>query len=185
MPSLSILTIENRKIAETLANKFTSTVKIPELITIEEANILGLEGVVGILPNGNVFNGVKFKFRDKFDDLKVTAIDFIRTTKGKIGGVKKDGLEVSFLTAIDESIFMQHNLHKVHDLFLMLLKNKIIDKSIDVKTLHYGDINAILLFLRYNAFGKDYDIICKVDNELRKSTIDITKIKIKNLRATN
>ncbi len=69
-------------------------------------------------------------------------------SQGKIHPKNKEVLEVAFLTAIDESLFMQANLSKTKDIFNLILRNKIIDKDVDVNLLHHGDKNAILVFLR-------------------------------------
>lgn len=108
-------------------------------------------------------------------------------SKGKMYKHKREALEVAFMTATDESIFMQHNLHKTKQIFNLLLKNKIIakvdGKPIDVKELHHGDKNAILLFLRANAIGPEYKIaITRAGyDEPLYSSIDLTKVKVKEL----
>lgn len=104
-------------------------------------------------------------------------------SQGKIHPKNKEVLEVAFLTAIDESLFMQANLSKTKDIFNLILRNKIIDKDVDVNLLHHGDKNAILVFLRINAFGSDYVVIGQhpTTKEKVQATFDLTKIKIKTL----
>ncbi len=78
---------DNRALASSLSETFKSTVKIPEFISVEKADKTGIEGVVGILPGGNVFNGLKLKFRDNFDDWKISDISLVAGKAKAIKGV--------------------------------------------------------------------------------------------------
>lgn len=81
---------------------------------------------------------------------------------------KKSEVMVEYMTAIDENILTAPNLIKTERQFDELLKRKIKDPDIKVEELLRGDKNAILLNLRVNGYGADYNV--KVTDPVTRET---------------
>lgn len=75
---------DNRAIANEIANN-CKIIHIPEIVKIKNKN--NIEGYVGIPKNGNVNEGLKYKFFTDPDDWKVENINLYVTNKSKIAGV--------------------------------------------------------------------------------------------------
>ena len=94
---------------------------------------------------------------------------------------KMDRLPVAYLTAYDENIIMSPNLYKDGLVIDFLLKNKIVNKEINVDDLISGDVDAIILFLRATSYGPDFPIIVAdpETGEQIETTVDLTTLKPK------
>ena len=94
---------------------------------------------------------------------------------------KMDRLPVAYLTAYDENIIMSPNLYKDGLVIDFLLKNKIMNKEINVDDLVSGDIDAIVLFLRATSYGPDFPIVVSdpETGEQIESVVDLTTLKPK------
>jgi hypothetical protein len=94
---------------------------------------------------------------------------------------KMDRLPVAYLTAYDENIIMSPNLYKDGLVIDFLLKNKIVNKEINVDDLISGDVDAIILFLRATSYGPDFPIIVSdpETGEQIETTVDLTTLKPK------
>ena len=92
---------------------------------------------------------------------------------------KMDRLPVAYLTAYDENIIMSPNLYKDGLVIDFLLKNKIMNKEINVDDLVSGDIDAIVLFLRATSYGPDFPIVVNdpETGEQIESVVDLTTLK--------
>lgn len=99
--------------------------------------------------------------------------------KNKIGR-----LPVAYLTAYDENIITSPNLYRDGLVIDYLLKNKIVNKNINVDELVSGDVDAIMLFLRATSYGTDYPIVVEDPDtgERIESVIDLSKIKTKEFK---
>lgn len=99
--------------------------------------------------------------------------------KNKIGRVP-----VSYLTAYDENIITSPNLYRDGLVIDYLLKNKIVNKDINVEDLVSGDVDAIVLFLRATSYGVDFPVSVQdpETGENIETTIDLTKIKSKEFK---
>lgn len=94
---------------------------------------------------------------------------------------KKNRLPVSFLTASDENFITSPNLYRDGKIIDVLLKRKIMDKTIDPNALCKGDRDAIVLWLRATGYGPEYPITVhdpELDTEF-ETVIDLTQIKTK------
>lgn len=94
---------------------------------------------------------------------------------------KVDRVPVAYLTAYDENIITSPNLYKDGLVIDFLLKNKIVNKEINVDDLVTGDIDAIVLFLRATSYGPDFPIVV-TDPETKEqieTTVDLTTLKPK------
>lgn len=118
-----------------------------------------------------------------FNDIDSTAqYDVIQLpSNGQCYRNKMDRLPVAYLTAYDENIIMSPNLYKDGLVIDFLLKNKIMNKEINVDDLVSGDIDAIVLFLRATSYGPDFPIVVAdpETGEQIETTVDLTTLKPK------
>lgn len=99
--------------------------------------------------------------------------------KNKIGR-----LPVAYITAYDENIITSPNLYRDGLVIEYLLKNKVVNKEINVEDLVSGDVDAIVLFLRATSYGTDFPVaVTDPDTgENIETTIDLTTIKQKEFK---
>lgn len=99
--------------------------------------------------------------------------------KSKIGRIP-----VAYLTAYDENIITSPNLYRDGLVIDYLLKNKIVNKEINVDNLVSGDVDAIVLFLRATSYGVEYpvSVVDPDTGENIETTIDLSKIKTKEFK---
>lgn len=108
-------------------------------------------------------------------------------SKGQAYRHKTDRLQVAYLTANDENMFVSPNLYRDGLLIDFLLNEKILEAGIDPSELLDGDRDAIILWLRATGYGNEFPITAK-DNETGEeftSVVDLSKIEFKefNLEA--
>ena len=99
--------------------------------------------------------------------------------ESKIGRVP-----VSYLTAYDENIITSPNLYRDGLVIDYLLKNKIVNKDINVEDLVSGDVDAIVLFLRATSYGVEFPVSVQdpETGEDIETTVDLSKIKTKEFK---
>lgn len=118
-----------------------------------------------------------------FNDTDSTAqYDVIQLpSNGQCYRNKMDRLPVAYLTAYDENIITSPNLYKDGLVIDFLLKNKIMNKEINVDDLVSGDADAIILFLRATSYGPDFPIVVSdpETGEQIETTVDLTTLKPK------
>lgn len=97
---------------------------------------------------------------------------------------KIDKVPVAYLTAYDENIITSPNLYKDGMVVEYLLKNKVMNKDINVEELVTGDADAIILFLRATSYGVDFPVTVQdpQTGEQIETSIDLTKIKTKEFK---
>ena len=100
-------------------------------------------------------------------------------SKGECYPHKKNCLPVAYLTAADENIIASPNMYNNGNLMDILLERKILDKSIRVSELTKGDRDAIILWLRATAYGPEYPIIARYNDNEFETTADLSKLKYK------
>ena len=95
---------------------------------------------------------------------------------------KLDRVPVAYLTAYDENIITSPNLYKDGLVIDFLLKNKIMNKDINVDELVSGDIDAIILWLRATSYGADFPVVVSdpETGEEIDTVIDLTTFKPKD-----
>lgn len=105
-------------------------------------------------------------------------------SKGIYYPTKKKSLRVSYLTACDENILSSPNLMANNGIIDELLRNKILDKDIDVTDIVEQDRQAILIFLRNTAWGSDYkmSLIDPKTNKPFEINIDLSTVPIKDFK---
>lgn len=102
-------------------------------------------------------------------------------SKGQTYKHKTDRVQVAYLTANDENMFVSPNLYRDGLLIDFLLNEKIMEAGIDPQELLDGDRDAIILWLRATGYGNEFPITAK-DNETGKefdAVIDLSKIEFK------
>lgn len=102
-------------------------------------------------------------------------------SKGEVYRHKTDRLQVSYLTANDENMFVSPNLYRDGLLIDFLLNEKIMEAGIDPSELLDGDRDAIILWLRATGYGNEFPITA-TDNETGtefETVVDLSKIEFK------
>lgn len=79
-------------------------------------------------------------------------------SKGECYPTKQSTLAVAELTANDENLIASPHMYRDGKILDILLKRKILDKSIDPEDLCKGDRDAIILWLRKSAYDKTYPV---------------------------
>lgn len=102
-------------------------------------------------------------------------------SKGECYAEKKERLPVSYLTAYDENFITSPNLYKDGLVIDFLLKQKIMNKDVDVDDLCSGDADAIILFLRATSYGTDFPITVQdpTTKQVIETTVDLSTLKYK------
>ena len=103
-------------------------------------------------------------------------------SKGQTYKHKTDRLQVAYLTANDENMFVSPNLYRDGLLIDFLLNEKIMEAGIDANELLDGDRDAIILWLRATGYGNEFPITAK-DNETGEefdAVVDLSKIEFKD-----
>lgn len=92
---------------------------------------------------------------------------------------KKSRLPVGYLTASDENILTSPNLYRDGKILDVLLRRKILDKTVDPSELVKGDRDAILIWLRADAYGVELPITVRDEETGVEFETDIRLDKIK------
>ena len=102
-------------------------------------------------------------------------------SKGQAYRNKVDRLQVAYLTANDENMFVSPNLYRDGLLIDYLLDEKVLDAGIDCGELLDGDRDAIVLWLRATGYGNEFPITA-TDRETGtefEAVVDLSQIKFK------
>lgn len=137
-------------------------------------------------------NPIPTKKREKKSDYKAfnnvdsfAQYDIVKLpSNGECYKTKTDKIPVGFLTAYDENIIMSPNLYKDGMIIDFLLKNKILNKDVNIDDLVRGDVDAIVLFLRATSYGPEFPVIVR-DPETGQnidSVVDLSKLKYKDFK---
>jgi len=79
-------------------------------------------------------------------------------SRGECYPHKKSTVPVSYITAADENLIWSPNLYRDGNFTDIILKRKILDKDFDVDQMCQGDKDAILIWLRANAYGDEFPV---------------------------
>ena len=106
-------------------------------------------------------------------------------SRGECYPHKKGKVPVAYMTAMDENIIISEELREKKKVAEVLLSNKILDKSFDVKSLCIGDRDALLIWLRKTSYGNELKI-SQTDSKGKpvENTIDLDKITYNTFNAT-
>ena len=86
-------------------------------------------------------------------------------------------VEIKYMTAKEEDILTSVNLIQQGTVLDVLLKELIVDKSIDLDTMLLGDKNALFISARVLAYGNDYEF--NIGDE--KGKVDLSDISAKDI----
>jgi hypothetical protein len=94
---------------------------------------------------------------------------------------KMSRIPVAYLTAYDENIITSPNLYRDGLVIDFLLKNKIMDKTINTDNLLKGDADAVILFLRATSYGPEFPVTVRDPRSGKyfDTVIDLSQIKSK------
>lgn len=100
-------------------------------------------------------------------------------SKGQCYKHKKSRIPVAYLTGADENIIASPNMYRDGKLIDIILKRKILDKTINVDELVSGDRDAIVLWLRATAYGNEYPITATnpATGKQYDTTVDLAKFE--------
>jgi len=105
-------------------------------------------------------------------------------SEGKIYPHKKSAIKVGYLNASDENILTSPNILENGEYLNILLDRKILEDDIQVRDLHAGDRNAIMIWLRATGYGEMYPIIVYDNNDIPFETeVDLSTLGYKKLGA--
>ena len=95
----------------------------------------------------------------------------------------KGEITIKLMTAKEEDIITNQNLIRKGLHLDKLLESVVVEPGVNINDLVLGDKNAILISSRILAFGTEYDVTINdpADNEPVPVTIDLSKIKIKEI----
>lgn len=116
-----------------------------------------------------------------------TAYDVIPLpSNGECYKQKLGRIPVAYLTAYDENMIIAPNLYRDKKIIDLMLKEKILNNTIDPADLLEGDRDAIILFLRASGYGNEYPITAtdNITGEEFDTVIDLTKLKYKEFKLT-
>lgn len=104
-------------------------------------------------------------------------------SEGKIYPHKRKALKVGYLNAADENILTSPNLLESGDFVDVLMERKLLDPDVELKDLHSGDRNAILIWLRATGYGSKYPIMLEdpKSGEEIHTVFDLNDLKTVNL----
>ena len=97
--------------------------------------------------------------------------------------LSKGEVTIKLMTAKEEDIITNQNLIRKGLHLDKLLESVVVEPGVNINDLVLGDKNAILISSRILAFGTEYDVTVNDsgDNEPANVTIDLSKIKIKEV----
>ena len=97
--------------------------------------------------------------------------------------LSKGEITIKLMTAKEEDIITNTNLIRKGLHIDKLLESIIVEPGVNINDIVLGDKNAILVSTRIFAFGPEYNVTINdpADNEPTEVTIDLSKIKIKDV----
>lgn len=106
-------------------------------------------------------------------------------SKGHAYNIKGERLKVAYLTAADEDILTSPGILQSGEFFEYLFGRKILDAGITYRDLLEGDRNAIMIWLRANAYGFEYPVTFtdpdSEEGEEFERILDLSEIPVKYL----
>ena len=135
-----------------------------------------------VMSQSETVDNEKTNFNDVDPSLQYDVIQL--PSNGQCYKSKIDRVPVAYLTAYDENIITSPNLYKDGLVIDFLLKNKIVNKDINVDDLVSGDADAIILFLRATSYGPDFPIVVQdpETGEQIETSVDLTTLKPKEFK---
>ena len=172
-----------KKTKEEVATEYED--KVPEIVvsqkeTVETAELepVDVNKETAIVTKENVVDeSYNFDVNSIPDYVQYDVIPL--PSKGQCYKHKKSRIPVAYLTGADENIIASPNMYRDGKLIDIILKRKILDKTINVDELVAGDREAITLWLRATAYGPEFPISATNPNTGKQydTTVDLSKFK--------
>lgn len=121
----------------------------------------------------------------KFEYNPQAAYDVIPLpSKGECYKNKMSKIPVGYLTAYDENMIIAPNLYKDNKIIDTMLREKVLNSTVDVEDMLEGDREAIILFLRASGYGNEYPITAtdNATNVSFETYVDLSKLKFKEFK---
>ena len=125
-------------------------------------------------------------YEDSYESVDTDSLDVPHDlvslpSKGLLYKKVKSKIPVAYLTASDEDLITSPLLYQEGKILDVLLKKKILDKSIKPEELCQGDRDAIIVWLRATGYGYDFPISVKdpITQQDFDSIVDLGKLKMK------
>jgi len=115
------------------------------------------------------------------DAIKIPSGGLIYPTTSPLHKAKD--IELRQMTAADEDVLTSRALIRSGKAIDLVIKNCVVDRSIDIDTLLLGDKNALMIALRTTSYGIDYSvqITCPSCSEESKFEADLGKLEMNSL----
>lgn len=167
-------------ITETISN---STIK-PENKSVKEKEVVPNDKIIEETYEPEAYNNdddenLLAEEENPFDLIPIPS-------KGLIYKKIKDKIAVSYLTAADEDLITSPNLYLDGRVIDILLRKKILDKTINPDLLCKADRDAIILWLRSTGYGSNFPVSVKdpVTDERFDTEVDLSEIKFNDFKLT-
>lgn len=130
-----------------------------------------------ITPKADISNHTQKQINAPYDLIPLPS-------EGKIYPHKKSHLKVAYLNASDEDVLTSPNILQSGEFLKIIIDGKILDEGVTYDSLHIGDRNAIMIWLRATGYGEMYPIVA-FDNDSRpfEAVIDLSTLPYKKLGA--
>ena len=144
-------------------------------------NKFGLPAGLGGAPN-NTFSRPAGAYEAPTDFVDLPSQGKFYPKNSPLYGVEK--LEVRYMTAKEEDLLVSPGLQKAGIAIDRVIESLLVDKNIRAKDLLVGDKNAILMNIRKNAFGDDYEFsyICEKCGSQNKHKEYFSNLLIKEVK---
>ena len=98
----------------------------------------------------------------------------------------KETVEVKAMTTRQEEILTNESILQSGEVVDRLIKSVLVDQKLDPVTLLTGDKNAILIALRIDGYGEDYEInvSCPACSTSKKEVVDLSQLGVKGLNTS-
>lgn len=162
--------------------------KIEPILPMEDIDKKKINEITSIDDEKSINNSSIYDTNYEFDPSSIP--DYIQydniplPSNGECYPHKKSRIPVAYLTAYDENIFMSPNMYRDGKVIETIVKRKILDKSFIYEKMPKGDIDAIVLWLKANAYGTKVDIIAtNPDSNISyDAQIDLLKLKYNDFK---
>ena len=150
---------------------------------MSNVNKFGIPSGLGGVPN-NSFSRPAGIYQTPTDFVELPSQGKYYPKDSPLYGVDK--LEVGYMTAKEEDILVSPGLQKAGVAVDRVIESLLIDKRVRARDLFIGDKNAILMNIRKNAFGNDYEFtyVCENCGTSSKHTEYFSNVKPKELKPT-
>ena len=122
-----------------------------------------------------------FNYEVPVESVPLPSHGVVYDTDGQLYG--KETIDIRAMTAKDEDILTSKALIKKGTVITQLIKNCLVDKTINVDEMLVGDRNAVMTALRITGYGAEYnvEVDCPACSERSKQEFSLTELPIKRL----